>query len=311
MPITVQTAKTPAEIDQLFRARHEVYVDEEGALEARPDGRVYDRFDALPATENIIGVVDGRIVGGFRMVLDSEAGLPADDYYDFSQYYADGSPRASLGMLFVRKEYRGNPRLLGGMLLLGYHWLSARGVKVAVSPMNPAASKHMERAGGVAVGPVSTAHGLPFVPLILRVDEATPPFLKYVEAQKMMPFIDNFRRQLFAPDECVIQEGEEGNDAYVVATGALEVRSRGRILGKLGPGDLFGEVALITKLARTATVVATQHTDVMSLSRDEFFRQIVQQPERCVEFLKVLGERLRSVFEGSQLPPGKLESIRP
>ena len=311
MPITVQTANHPAEIDQLFRARHEVYVEEEGVMKARPEGRVYDRFDAMPSTENIVARVDGRIVGGCRLVLGSEAGLPSDAYYDFSQYYQDGSPRASVGMLFVRKEHRGNPRLLGGMLLLGYHWLVSNRVKVAVAPMNPTAAKHMERAGGVVVGPVSEAHGLPFVPMILRSDEATPPFLRYVESQKMMPFIDNFQRQLFLPGEKVIEEGDAGSDAYVVATGSLEVRTRGRAIGRLGPGDLFGEVALITQMPRTATVVATEHTDVMSLSRDEFFRQIVQQPERCVDFLKLLGDRLKSVFLRPSASVDQLESLPP
>ena len=58
MRVHVKVAKTPKEIDGVFRVRHKVFIEEDGKFPAQSDYRMYDFFDTIPSTVNIIAMVD-------------------------------------------------------------------------------------------------------------------------------------------------------------------------------------------------------------------------------------------------------------
>jgi len=69
----------------------------------------------------------------------------------------------------------------------------------------------------------------------------------------------------------IVTEGEEGDSFFVVGSGRFEVSSRdGGYLRTLGPGDHFGEIALLMSVPRTATVAATTPGRLFRLSREGF-----------------------------------------
>src|SRR5204863_3440854 len=71
--------------------------------------------------------------------------------------------------------------------------------------------------------------------------------------------------------EVIVREGEEGNDFYVVREGRFAVVKGGRRrLAVLGPGDFFGEIALVRSGPRTATVRALGQGSLWRLDRDGF-----------------------------------------
>jgi MFS family permease len=73
-----------------------------------------------------------------------------------------------------------------------------------------------------------------------------------------------------AAGEAVVRQGEPGEDFYVVAAGELVVTRDGGEVRRLGPGDSFGEVALLRTVPRTATVVAAAPSTLVSLGHDAF-----------------------------------------
>jgi MFS family permease len=93
----------------------------------------------------------------------------------------------------------------------------------------------------------------------------------------------------------LVREGEEGDHFYVVLDGAFEVTSNGRPLRKLGPGDYFGEIALLRDVPRTATVTATEPAKLFSLDRDAFLGVVTGHPESAAAADAVVATRLGSL----------------
>ena len=70
------------------------------------------------------------------------------------------------------------------------------------------------------------------------------------------------------PGDCIIQEGELGDELFLVASGKVEVRRKGIPLVQLGPKVHFGELALVCDTPRSASVYAVEPTDLIVLDRE-------------------------------------------
>jgi MFS family permease len=98
--------------------------------------------------------------------------------------------------------------------------------------------------------------------------------------------------------EEIIREGEAGDLFYVVGSGEVDVTQDGRSLGTLGPGESFGEIALLRPVPRTATVVARGDVELYTLDRDEFVAAVTGHPESREAVDAVIGARLGSLRTG-------------
>lgn len=78
------------------------------------------------------------------------------------------------------------------------------------------------------------------------------------------------RREHFEPGEEIFLKGDLGDRVYFVVKGEADVDIDGRIANKVAPGGVFGEIALISKQPRLATMRATTPLDVVSVTRDTF-----------------------------------------
>jgi MFS family permease len=77
-----------------------------------------------------------------------------------------------------------------------------------------------------------------------------------------------------AADQIVVSRGEAGNHFYVIATGRAAVELDDGTTRELGPGDFFGEIALLRDVPRTATVRALEPLQLYALERDEFIAAV-------------------------------------
>jgi CRP-like cAMP-binding protein len=106
---------------------------------------------------------------------------------------------------------------------------------------------------------------------------------------------EEFNDRTYAPGELIAEEGERGRTFFVIETGEATVLVHGNEVRTLGPGDSFGEMALIDKSARSATVKAV--TEVRAYQMPVFsFRPIVEsRPEMAWALLETLAQRVRDV----------------
>ena len=74
--------------------------------------------------------------------------------------------------------------------------------------------------------------------------------------------------------DVVVRQGDEGDVVYVIAAGTVDVAHDGHHLATLGPGDVFGEIALLRDVPRMATVVANEPCRLYTLARDEFLAAV-------------------------------------
>ncbi len=90
----------------------------------------------------------------------------------------------------------------------------------------------------------------------------------------------------------LITEGERGREFFVLVSGEVEVRRKGRKLNTLGPGNFFGEMALLSKIPRTATVTALTPLDVLVITDRAFVDLLEQMPDLWLKVARALAERV-------------------
>src|SRR4029078_10271873 len=105
-------------------------------------------------------------------------------------------------------------------------------------------------------------------------------------------------------------EGDEGDTAFLITTGVVEVSvgqdTRVKALGRLAAGEVFGEMCLIDPGPRSATVRAVTDTECVATTYDEFLASLQEKPETAVLFMKTLVRRLRQMNDRfAKSDPGK------
>jgi serine phosphatase RsbU (regulator of sigma subunit) len=133
--------------------------------------------------------------------------------------------------------------------------------------------------------------------------------MRHIKTLQSLPFLDGASPEVverlaqqavektFRPGEIILAEGSTGREMYLVVEGLVEVvKGDGTdelLLGKRGPGDLFGEMALIEDRPRFATVRALEPTRLLVLSEPGMREALSRQPELLYATVRMLSARLR------------------
>ena len=107
----------------------------------------------------------------------------------------------------------------------------------------------------------------------------------------------------FKAGSVIVQEGTEGECMYIVAKGTLEILLKGQNLTFKKPGEFIGEVALLQKGKRTASVVAKEDTILLSLSRSDLDDVFKKDPDIERFFYKAMLEMIlnRMIEQGREI----------
>lgn len=90
----------------------------------------------------------------------------------------------------------------------------------------------------------------------------------------------------------LIREGEPGAEFFVVVDGEIDVRRRGRRVARLGAGSFVGEIALLSRSPRTATVVAASPLRVLAIQGRDFVELLDSLPALWLKVARTLADRV-------------------
>jgi CRP/FNR family transcriptional regulator, cyclic AMP receptor protein len=99
------------------------------------------------------------------------------------------------------------------------------------------------------------------------------------------------------PGQAILKEGRTGFEFFVIVGGTAEVTRRGKRIAELGPGDFFGELALLDNAPRDATVTALTPMEVIVLTRAEFNAALAEAPRMTRKLMTGMARRLRQLDE--------------
>lgn len=111
--------------------------------------------------------------------------------------------------------------------------------------------------------------------------------------------LDLFRNETeyetYAAGQAIFSEGESGDAMYVVLEGEVELLIKGAVVETLGPGEPFGEMALIDRSPRVGTVVAKTACKLVPIAEKRFLFMVQMTPYFSLDIMKVMAQRLRKM----------------
>jgi hypothetical protein len=140
-------------------------------------------------------------------------------------------------------------------------------------------------------------------------------FLRPLGAAGIDRLARHARTQLFGCNEVIIREGEQGESFFLIVSGKVSVRANGVAaeIARLGRGEFFGEMSLLTGASRSATVVAAADSKLLCLGRDGFAELLNTNDQLAGAVAELLARRsaeLRERAVGDDRGAVALESNR-
>ena len=94
-------------------------------------------------------------------------------------------------------------------------------------------------------------------------------------------------------NKVIMKEGDRGIFMYVVHSGMVSVSIGDKVVEKVGPGGVFGEVALVDQSVRAATATAEADSMLLTINRTDFMKLVQNKPAFALSLLKALSQRLK------------------
>ncbi len=129
------------------------------------------------------------------------------------------------------------------------------------------------------------------------------PIFTGVDPRALEELLTYFRAERASPGQRIIRVGDKADAVYFISSGAVEVSVAGRKI-PLGPGDFFGEMALLSGDRRTADVTAVDYCDLLALDQRDFRNFIAMSPELKTHLDEMAAKRGAMNKEAGDMAPG-------
>ena len=124
-------------------------------------------------------------------------------------------------------------------------------------------------------------------------DLAEVPLLSACSKKDLQLLSKRTERVHVPPGKVLVREGAAGAEFFVIISGTAVVSRHGQAVATLGPGDYFGDLALLDRAPRNATVTAKTDAELAVLGQREFAAMIDEVPGFAHKLLSGLAHRLR------------------
>jgi CRP-like cAMP-binding protein len=130
----------------------------------------------------------------------------------------------------------------------------------------------------------------------------TIPLFAMVDDEALEALADLLIERRIPKHQTIVEEGLAGDYMYVIRDGQVKVTKlsgdgREKILGLLGPGDFFGEMSLLDNSERSASVKSLTEMHIMALSRNDFLKELRNNPDLAMAVIQELTRRVRQMDE--------------
>jgi CRP-like cAMP-binding protein len=134
-------------------------------------------------------------------------------------------------------------------------------------------------------------------------------FMRHLSMGDIEKLMVKFRKVTFEKGSHILRQGNAGGALFLISKGKVDVFVKDREgrelkVAVLGPGDFCGEMALITGEARTASIIATEETEIFLLGKKAFTHIFMENKAIGAKIEKVIDERLEGTNHAFQAADG-------
>jgi len=152
------------------------------------------------------------------------------------------------------------------------------GLTVQAIAVRKKAEKARESSGAAAPAAGAPVKGEPMFSRPLPQS----PLFEVLNNDERAALVKEMELEQHREGDIIITEGEPGSSMYVISSGEVKVYTRGQkgsvYLAKLGEGDFYGEVSMLTGKPRTATITASQPTELLRLDKEKLDNALAKYP---------------------------------
>jgi tetratricopeptide (TPR) repeat protein len=158
------------------------------------------------------------------------------------------------------------------------------GLTVQAIAVRKKADKAREQSGGGAAKAPAAPTAGKSEPLFEQAPPIRSPLFEVLNEKERAALIEQMELESHEEGSVIISEGDPGDSMYVISSGEVKVYTRGTgksgnvYLAKLGEGDFFGEVSVLTGKPRTATITASRPTELLRLDKEKLDNALAKHP---------------------------------
>ena len=129
---------------------------------------------------------------------------------------------------------------------------------------------------------------------------AACPLFRGIEAAGLAGLADVATSVDFPAGHVIARQGDIGMGFFVVIAGMVRVVRDGEVVARLGDGEFFGELSVLDRMPRNASVIAEVPTSCLALASWDFEKVLLEQPALTLTILRGVAKRLREATDSSR-----------